>query len=253
MNIMPRLFLPKVLLSFSLAAPLFSFPFQFDFNSLTGAMLNFNGNDVGSSIGTFQFTRTTDALFNPNGNDFVITSNTGGWPGGDNVNFDLRGLQGRILGTFGIQSPISVSGGAQTASVVTVAGPSIMELYNNSTLVMTAALTWDSLQTAGTSGTLNSQAAVNLSNFQCVGSCSGNLAFLAAPGNTTNGRATVTFQNTTPPPTLSALTADGTTTQFMSYSGTATVPEPGFYGVLALGLGGLSWFAARRRRQAESV
>ena len=252
MAILNRSFLTKIILSATLTVPLFSFPFQFDFSSLAGSRMVFDGNDhiASSSIGTFQFTRPAPGgALNPNGHDFAISSNYGSWPGGDDVLGDLVGLQGRILGTFGIQSPIITTGGEQTANVITAIGPSRLELYNAASLVMTADLAWSSIQTAGTSGTLNQKSTLNLSNFSCVGPCAGNLAFLAS---TNTGVATITFQNTSPQPTLTALTEDGKTTEFRSYSGTATVPEPGFYGILALGLSGLSWIAMRRsRHQAE--
>lgn len=245
---MRTLTLAGLLMSVSLISPLSAFPFSFDFSALEDATLDFNGNNNGSSIGTFQFNRSATSG-NPFGNDFKVTANYGGWPFGNNVSGDLKGLQGRIVGLFGIQNPITVVGNTQTADVVTIGSQAVMELYNGATKVLTANLEWSKIQTKDSAGTLNPLSSFNLTNFACVGPCSGNLAFLAS---STNGKATATFQANSPQPTLSALTADNTTTTFFSYSGTATVPEPGFYGILALGMTGLGWFAARRRQSALS-
>jgi len=50
--------------------------------------------------------------------------------------------------------------------------------------------------------------------------------------------------------TIEALSANGSPTEFSNGSG--STPEPGFYGILAVGLGGLFFVVARRRRQAKA-
>ncbi len=256
---MRRLLFTTLLFSVSLAPTLLASPFSFGFNSIGNAAIRFDPTDISpNTLGTFSFTNDSTT-----GYDFVVSSMTGGWPNGETApgaNGDLLGLRGKIVGTYGIQAPIVTTFAGppliETATVKSISpGAHQLQLYNAAgTLALTADLAWASIQTntagGGGSGTLNVLNELNLSNFVCSLCPSGsNLAFL---GSSTAGKAQVTFQDTANAFSLTSLTQTGPRS-FTAYSGTATVPEPGFYGLLAIGLSGLSWIAVRRRQKQISI
>jgi len=249
---MRRLFFTTALLSVALAPTLLAYPFSFKFGHVGNAGVQFDKTDIGVNPGSFAFVNsTTDPIVGQDvGYQFSIQSMSGGWPFGEVTTGDLIGLRGRFVGTNTI-SPITITAGSQSAAVT---GTGTLELWDTSgadVLVMTASTSWSSIKTEGTAGNLNLGGNFNLSGFTCV-ACGGrpNLVFLAS---STNGVVSASFDLPDPQfstmETLTTLTSGSGLSGIYSFSGRATVPEPGFYGLLALGMSGLGWIATRRRQK----
>lgn len=191
-----------------------------NFDALTGTEINFSGNS------TFSFTST-------NGYQFGITTVNGGV--GDSV-----GLDGYIApgGPFSIGT-ITTNGNEQQA---TVSGTGMLHITDGSSVDLTASVQWDNITTFFTSGTLDLDGTVNLTNIHYTGSNS-DLQALMVGGM---GSDVITFQFV-PAESLSQL---ATTANETSYSGSIAVPEPSS-SVLILGGLALLYCLFRFRRAAN--
>ena len=187
-----------------------------DFGNTQNGEIDFNGNTDSFSFGN-----------GPSGFSLAVTNVFGGV--GDSVN-----NLGKIGGTFTIGA-ISISGGVQTASVT---GSGTMTIRDSSGNLLTGTLTWDSIQSSGTGGTINVNGSLNLTGIAYAGSES-DLNTLKFNGG---GIEAVTFQFI-PGLTLTQLTADGTTNA-TSFSGSiASIPDGGstvaLLGLALVGIEGL--------------
>jgi hypothetical protein len=220
----------------TLAQCAFAAPQVINFAGVTGSSVTFS--DTGSGVNfTFPPSSSSSDI------DFGITS-TSGFTGLD----VLSGLKGVILGTYNyLTSSITTNGGVQTASVT---GSGSFIIHDGSGHDFTSTLTWVDIQTSGTGGTIDASGTVNLSNFAYSGTNTQLQQLAANPG----GIVVTTFQFVSPTQTLTSLanSCPSTAPCSTSLSGSLTaVPEPGFYGTLALGLSGLAFsIQARRRRKS---
>jgi hypothetical protein len=189
---------PLLLLPFFLAGSLFAGPATIDFSSLGTSQIAFGG-----SSGSIQF------LPDSSGYDFQIVDSPG-LPG-------LVGLDGNITGTFSIGTITSIpSFQFQDAPV---SGSGTLSISDGSSL-FTAAISWDDVDTFGSSGALNTSGLPNLSDF----SYSGSNAALQELADGSGGEATASFQFV-PSESLSQLDS-GDVQQETSYSGTVMVAVP---------------------------
>lgn len=214
--------LGSIALQTAMAAPL-----HLDFAGTGTSKISFGGDS------TFNFTP------NAAGHYFQVNDTQNGADKSDTANSAV-GLMGDLTGTFTI-GPVSNVPGGETA---TVTGLGNLSIFDGSTPAnaFTATVDWKSIKTVDAFGGLNYLADVNLSNFSYGGTNADLLSLL----NSGAGIVTATFQFTTPT-LLDTLVSTHTTT---SYSGSiAATPEPGFYGLTALGLASLT-FVIRRRRTA---
>jgi hypothetical protein len=155
-------------------------------------------------------------------------------------------LPSNILGTFTILAISSCGSGCEIADVSSSGGS--LQIADPSG-VFSADLDWVNIRSifnGGTTGSLNTDATVNLTNFAYTGSHAGLVELAGDPA----GILTATFQFNTGI-SLTDLTTDGVD-RMTSWSATlTTVPEPQSYAVIVAGLAGLL-YAVRRRRQSAA-
>lgn len=218
----------------ALAQGAFAASEQIQFSNISGAKVSFA--DTGTGV---------DFTFPPSGSqsasDFMVTSIGGFTIGGDL----LSGLKGVITGTYNYLTSAIVTNGTSQKAAVTGTGSFVIHdgLGND----FTSTLTWVDIKTDGTGGTINTLGTVNLSTLSYGGTNAQLLELAANP----NGIVVTTFQFI-PAMSLSDIAANcpAGAPCTNSFSGTlAAVPEPGFYGTLALGFAGLVFAVQVRRRK----
>jgi len=167
----------------------------------------------------------------------------------------LEGLFGAITGSFTIGTIANPFPGLEIAPLT---GAGLFKIFepNSSTAAFTADLHWVDIATFGTAGVLNTELAVNFSNFQYTGSYAPLTALLG--GNLT-GTSVVSFQFL-PERSLTQLTdSSGPAQHSTSFSGSVLtdapavlIPEPSAYAAMIAGviLLGVMW---RSRRSAAKV
>ena len=167
-----------------------------------------------------------------NGFDFTISN-------GSDSGFD--GLSGNIGGTFTVGA-ITINGPMQDAPVT---GTGIFSIFDGAT-TLTAALTWDSIFSVGTTTALNFNAVANLTNVTYAGTNAALQSIVTSIDPTFNLSAQ--FGRTMSLTQL--MTAAHTTTTTYSGSFAAQpVPEPSTYALMIAGLA-VAGVAARRRKAA---
>jgi hypothetical protein len=196
-----------------------------NFSDVGGAQVVFDGN-----TDSFSFVPLA-----PNA-QFGITSVV------DGVSAGTVNDTGSMAGTFTLGSITSPAPGLEIASVN---GAGVLTINDGTGQSLTADLTFGTISSFGTGGLINLQGSVNLTNILYSGTDPNYLAFAAA----NNGIEVITFQFTSPT-SLTALTADGTTTG-TSFSGSLTavstaVPDGGATAAL-LGLSILGIATVRRK------
>ena len=191
---------------------------SFDFSSVPGAALVFNGNS------TFQFNEPV-AGTSP---DFVITGPVFPIPS------TSIGLTGNIGGLFTIGA-VTSNGGVETANVTGTGSFSINDGLNT----LNATLTWVNASTVGTFGGFNFTGAINLTGITYTG-VNPELEKLRDAGA---GIATVSFQFTSAT-SLSTLKSNSLST---SYSGSVTSAPDGGSAIALLGMGLVALEGFRRR------
>jgi protein with PEP-CTERM/exosortase system signal len=143
----------------------------------------------------------------------------------------LEGLLGNIEGIFTIGT-VTQNGLTYSSPV---SGIGTFEIYDGVSDTFLAQLEWVQIQQTGTSGSLNTFAVINLSNFAYSGLNASLLELMSAP----EGLVTATFQFS-PIKTLQQL-KNATTPQIASYSGVLTVPDGGaslsMLGLALVGIG----------------
>lgn len=196
-----------------------------NYSSQDNAELSFLGNGVGA---TFDFSS------GDGGWDFSITNS-------DTILHDAENLFGNISGPFTFGA-ITTSGTLQTASV---SGMGALSIFDGTT-TLTADLTWVEIRTQGIGGALNIFGDLNLTNIMYTGSNSDLLELKNTAAG--NGSTSLNFQLGSVPD-LSALAANGVTTDLGSYSGQISViPEPATAGLFIIGLIGFATHSRRNRR-----
>jgi len=210
---------------FTAAAPL-SAQIMLDIANVSGAVIQFVG--TGDNVFFVAAPSGPDTGF-----DFKITT-----PTSPLVNF-----RGNIDGLFTIGA-ITVSGSLQEAPV---SGSGTFSIWDGATS-LTADLVWLDTLTYRSIGGLNTDSALNLSNFTYTG-LNQDLADLRDYGNSNLGSLVVSFQFASSK-SLTTLTTDGQENS-TSYSGTLNViPEPSTYAailcVLSLGVVGVKRWRGRK-------
>src|ERR1035437_2528080 len=225
-----RWILMAVLGLFALAQCALAAPMVVNFSAAGSGVVSFI--DVSGGVNfTFPPNLVTDT-------DFSVNSISGFT--GLNV---LTGLGGVITGTYNyLTGAIVTSGPVQTAPVT---GTGTFVIHDGASHDLTSTLTWIDIATVGTGGAINTLGTVNLGPFSYTG---GNAQLLQLAANPL-GIVGATFQFVSPAMSLTALAAGCSSSPCStSFSGSLTaVPEPGFYGSLALGGAGLIFLRARRR------
>jgi hypothetical protein len=195
---------------------------ELDFSSLGTSLISFDGS--GSSLSFSPDTNT--------GYDFQI--------GGSSLT-GIVGYKGNIQGNFTIGQITSFGMGMFQGQEAPVTGTGTLSISDGTSSLFTSTVSWGTVATLGTSGSLNTIGVSNLSNFSYSGS-NPLLELLAAESV---GTATASFQfaSTT---NLNDL-AQGSSQSSTTFSGSlAAIPEPG-YAAVVLGCIALMGAAATRR------
>jgi len=223
--------------------PSFAGSVVFQFTSLPSNYLTFSGGAVNNPNGGEISLDGSDASDLPVANQAFFTV------GLSNPNLDPAGALNFLIGSI-VGGPWTVSnysnlGGIESADLT---GTSTMYLYNASNNYsgdgVSAQLTINRIVVDNSSsGTLRANVSVNIGPWQAVGTPSSSLNNLLN-ANPAVGLATVSFDLNT---TSFASLMNSVTGNTRLFAGSVShVPEPGFYGILAAGLGSLIW-AFRRR------
>jgi PEP-CTERM motif len=184
----------------------------------------------------------TASFINNNSNEgFKITTSSGT---GDSV-----GLFGTLAGTFSYTTASIVTIGTSMQSAPIVSSGGILTIADGHTHSLTASVTMDTIETVGVAGSMNVNAAINLTDVSYGGS-NHDLTQLMTEADAPGGaELTISFQFV-PAENLTQLAGSGADND-TSYSGTITalsaVPEPSSMAIAALGAVGLVAYGARRR------
>lgn len=176
------------------------------FANASGALMQFNGDNPGvGQTGSFTF------LNNGSGNNIMLVGSDG--------TGDSFGLMGSISGTFNIGA-ITTMGPIQSAPV---SGTGSFSIADGSGGFLTGNISWVGIETFGATGSLNTQATINLSNVAYSGNTIQDFIDFAT---NSVGPATLTFQFSAPR-SLTQLTQNGVTTNALSFSGSlSNTPAP---------------------------
>lgn len=198
---------------------------SFDYSSLGGAAINFNGSSK------FSFSPTSS----PN---FKITDGA------------LMGFEGDVSGTFTIGAVTTV--GIFSTAPVTGTGSLVID---NGATDLTATLSWVSLTQIGTGSTLNDLGTVNLTNIKYLGS-NPTLEGLAAADTPALDTASDTLSFTfVPAKSLAYLKSHAASTSFSgSIDYTVPVPDAGTTALLiGMGLAAIAIGVVARSRKAQAT
>jgi hypothetical protein len=207
------------LLSGSIA---FAAPTSISFSSLGGSTIDFSGGSnfsiTGGAFDQFDITNCyTNGSVTPCTDTHTV------------------GLDGDISGTYTIGTPVGIT--------APVTGSGIIEIKDENGVDFTGNLTWVEIEQFGSGGQLNDQAVVNVTGVSYTGTNTD----LKAMAVNLAGDATLSWSFSTTE-TLAQLKAGGVST---GYSGAyAPIPEPSFYGLLALGVVGAIWANQRKKKTA---
>ena len=205
-------------------------------------------NSVGSGeiafkAGQFTFTNNTSGPLK--GYGFQLADTTG-----FTVPNGLDGLNGFITGTYTVVGPVAT--GATQADVTGTGTVMINDgLGTGASDYFTASVVWLDIMQAGAHGGLNNVPGLNLglTNVSYGGS-NVDLKELVSAIHSGGGVITLGWSFARPAPTLKQL-ASGTFTPTYAGQISSTIPEPGFYGVLCVGL--VSLVALGKRMKARKT
>lgn len=203
---------------------------SFDYSSLGGALIEFQGQGTGGTL-----SMTTDPS---TGFEFQIA----------NANpSNLDGLLGKINGTFTIGTPSNIGFGAEEAPIT---GWGTMVLFDGPSELF-ATVAWDSAVTFGPLGALNYEtedSPPNLSKFLYIGTKSSPLYELS---NVTAGTNVLDFTFTSPE-SLSTLIQNGNSNATTFSGSFEAIPEPSTFASI-LGILTIAFAACRRWREANQI
>jgi hypothetical protein len=192
----------------------------------TGATIHFVGGGGSSATMTFPNNTASDS--------FVITTSNGV---GDSL-----GKFGDIGGTYTVGSVTTVVPGYETAPVT---GTGTLTIHDGSGHDLTGTLTWDTIASIVTAGSVNLTGTVNLTSI----TYSGTNKDLLQLTNPNKAVTVLSFQFPTSggATDLKSLEADSAVND-SSYSGTISNPEPSSIILFGFGLAGFAGYSWRRRK-----
>ncbi len=201
---------------------------SFDYSSVGGALIEFQGHGTGGSLSVASDPST--------GFEFQIANAT--LP-------SLNGLFGRINGTFMIGTPITTAFGSEEASI---SGWGTMTLVDGTSELL-ATIAWNTAISLGPLGALNydvAESPPNLSKFLYLGTTSSPLYQLS---NVTSGTNVLDFTFSSPE-SLSTLVQSGSSAATTFSGSFEAIPEPATFASI-LGFLTIAFAGWRRLRGAR--